>query len=302
VSAPAVDPNEWLSAYARIQKAADTEVLTALRQASTDINRMLRALEAQRGIGAAVRHEQLQTVKRALLREQALIFRRLGSVIAARRIEAAEKAIILNGHIDAVLFAAAGRSGVATALTRSLVAGLESTIEVVTARMTQSRFPLSQRVYRSELWLRGQLEHKINSALARGLGPHEFAKEARDWISPNTPGGVRYASLRLARTEINNAFHAVAVNNSAEKPWVSGVKWNLSRSHPKADLCDAIAGDDGNGMGEGVFPPKDVPRKPHPQCFCFVTPVVIDEDEFIDQLVAGTYDGYLNVKTGSRSR
>lgn len=49
-----------------------------------------------------------------------------------------------------------------------------------------------------------------------------------------------------------------------------GCTVNLSRSHPKKDICDKLAGD---------YPVDFVFDGWHPQCFCFVTPILMDEDE-----------------------
>lgn len=290
------EPQAWISAYARVQKIADREVLSVLQLAHRDVIRMTRALAEQNGIGAAVRRDQLLVIQRNLLREQAVIFRRLGDIVAARRLDAAARAVQLGSAIDSALLDAAGRTGQASALRTMSLRGLEETINTALVRMAQSAIPLAERIYRTEVWMNGRLDRMINSALSRGLSAREFGKEAMDWFSPNTPGGIRYASMRLARSEINNAFHAVSINQAAEKPWIDKMKWHLSSSHPKADVCDQYA--HGGTKGGGVYPPKDVPRKPHPHCFCYVTPVSPSEDEFLDGLVSGKYDRYLNDKLG----
>lgn len=285
------NPRDWLKAYTSVQKSADSEILQVIRDATRDLSATLSVLltkeaEQQATVSDLVRIQQLQTIRRALLTAQAGIFERLLNIVRARRIRAAVSAIKLGGIIDEIAFAAAGRAADARALTAGLTAGLERTLDVVIARLTHSRLTLSERVYRAKVWADGVLDRKINSALARGLSAREFAAEARDWISPNTPGGVRYAALRLARTEINNAFHAVSVSNAVDKPWVNSMDWNLSRSHPEPDICNEIA-------DESPYKPEDVPRKPHPHCFCYVTPTVIPEDDFLDRLAAGQYDDYL---------
>lgn len=293
-------PQEWISAYARVQQVTDRDVIRMLQKSLRDVNRTLKEMAAAeaRGIGLRVREEQLLSVRRQLLREQASIFRRLGDIVRARRLEAAARAIELGSAVDSAILERAGVTGQARALKTAALQGTERTLEISLARMTQSQFPLAERIYRTEVWMNGRLDNMVNSALSRGLSAREFAAEARDWFSPNTPGGVRYASMRLARSEINNAFHAVSVNHSAEKPWINEMKWHLSRSHPKPDECDKYA--QGGPHGGGVYPVKDVPRKPHPQCFCYVTPETPDEDEFLDALVGGKYDSYLKSVNVSR--
>lgn len=289
------EPIDWLRGYARVQQLADREILRSIARAHWDIGRMLREYEGKASLTMTdlVRIEQLKTIQRNMLREQAKIWAKLGDVIRARRLEAVAQAIQLGSAIDTTLLGAVGREEDARALKRSLVAGAEQTMNTALTRMVVA-VPLSQRIYTNRVWMDGRIQRLINSAILRGLSAREFAKEARNWFNPDTPGGVRYAALRLARTEINNAFHATSILQAQEKPWIASMKWHLSRSHPKADTCDLYA--KGGKEGDGVYAKNDVPRKPHPQCLCFVTPTPVDEDKFLDNLVAGRYDDYLNSK------
>lgn len=297
---PKPEPQDWSAAYAKVQRLADRDLLAVLRRAIRDVDQMLRGIDPSLGrVGDLVRIQQLQTVKRNLLNEQGKIFNRMGDIIAERRIQAALAATNLGSAIDDAVFRTFGQGAVSQQLRNSLVSGLNQTVDVAIARMTVSAIPLAQKIYNSNVWANGVLQKQINSALLRGLSAQEFAKEARGWFRPDTPGGVRYAAMRLARTEINNAFFATSVMQAQEKPWIHNMKWHLSRSHPKPDTCDQLAR--GGKDGDGVYPKMEVPRKPHPQCFCFVTPVSPDEDEFLDNLVAGKYDKYLRDKmSGAR--
>lgn len=289
------DPASWLRAYAKVQQTTDAQILAVLRKATTDITRMIREISRRPGVGALVRVAQLTHIKRELLAEQVRIYTRLGDIISRTQVEAALAAIRLGNTLDEVLLRGAGAPEIAKALLSAETFGLRQTVDLAVVRMTQSRFPLAQRIYNSRVAANGRLDRMISSAILRGLSPREFAREARDWFSPDTPGGLRYASMRLARTELNNAFHAAAVN-SADKPWITGMRWYLSRSHPKADDCDALATEDSFRLGAGVFPVRDVPRKPHPQCFCYVVPEDIGEEAFLDNLIGGKYDSFLKEK------
>lgn len=290
------DPREWLGATIRTTQALDREVLAILRAARIDTNRMLREVEARSGIGAAVRREQLLIVRQNLLRQQAEIWRRLGKVIEARRLEAAANVIKLGGKIDAVLLGTVGGLEGGADIARSLMEAEMDTAKRSMDRLIarangSSNVPLSERVYQSEVSIGSVLDRRISSALVRGLSAREFSQEVSDFINPNTPGGLRYASMRLARTEINNSAHAVAINAAQDKPWVLGMKWRISSSHPKPDICDQLA--KGGTKGDGVYPKTEVPKKPHPHCFCWVTPETPSDEDFLDNLVAGQYDGFL---------
>jgi hypothetical protein len=290
------NPQEWLSAWAKLQKLADRDVQRILEESriaiQADISRLL-SLGTKAGVGSTVRLYQFQQIRLSMLREEARVFRRLKDVTKARMLEAAAASVELSQQSVEDLFLRAGRPDLAAQLGQALNVGLEGTLEVALTRMEQSRIPLAQRIYNTQAWMDGRVERGINSALTRGLSAREFAKEALDWFSPTTPGGARYAAMRLARTEINNAFHAMAVN-AADAPWTKGMKWHLSQSHPKPDICDEYARNDPDNLGEGVYKVRNVPKKPHPHCFCFVTPVVEEEDAFLDNLVAGRYDSHID--------
>jgi len=55
---------------------------------------------------------------------------------------------------------------------------------------------------------------------------------------------------------------------------IVGYQWRLSRSHPRADICDVYASVD-YGLGRGVHPKGKLPRLPaHPHCMCYLVPIV----------------------------
>lgn len=299
----APQPEDWLKEYAKVQKVADREILRLLTLGLRDLNRDLAAIEQSSkrlGVGEQVRREQLQLIKRALLKRQAEVLRGTGEVTEARRSEAAARAVKLSGSIDALLFGAAGAKDIASELTRSLTEGMSRTLDTVIARVTKSAIPLSQKVYRTEVWMEGRIQNLVNSALLRGLSARDFAREARAWINPNVKGGVRYAAMRLARTEINNAYHAATVVSNSEKPWVTSMRWRLSGSHPKRpgppEVCERYANNDHDGLGAGVFAKGNVPPKPHPQCLCTVLPEVNSSDDFENAFLGGEYDQFLSAK------
>lgn len=295
MATPIPDPQQWLQATLRTMQQADQEVIAILKQAQLDVNRMLRTVTARGGVGAAVRAEQLRLIKSNLQIQQADVWRRLGDLVRARRLDAAARSIQLSGIIDAVLLRALGKEGrdIAKAIADSELDLARGAMDRMIARVQGTSYvPLSQRVYQSEVRLGGKLDRMVNSALSRGLSAREFAGEVRQFINPFTPGGLRYAAMRLARTEINNAAHATAVVNSQDKPWLTAMQWKLSGSHPRPDKCDQLAR--GGPKGDGHYPKGSVPGKPHPQCFCFVIPVLEDGDVFLDKLVGGEYDGYLD--------
>lgn len=161
--------------------------------------------------------------------------------------------------------------------------------------MGSSYVPLAKSVYKTSQWTSGVVDRYVDSALARGLNAREFAKGVRDMIRPDVRGGVSYAAMRLGRTEINNAFHAVNAQKAAETPWVQGVRWVRSGRHTSPDDCDVYADEALNKpLPPGVWPKDQIPMKPHPNCLCTTVNELPSVDEFQKQLLNGEYDDYLD--------
>lgn len=285
---------QWRIQQLATTQAAERDVLRVLEQARRDIRLQLRGLDKDT-ISHRLRVQQIRHIQAIIAREQARIWRDLGQIIRARRLEAAARVITLGAEFDTFLFRQIGGLHASKSDIARLIATEERTVASSMDRMMarvlgQSYHPLSDKVYTSRAWIDGVLDRKVSSALARGLSAREFAAELSGYIDPLTPGGIRFASMRLARSEINNAAHAVAINNSQGKPWISGMQWSLSASHPKPDECDDLA--DGGVGGNGVYDVDKVPAKPHPQCFCIVTPVSVSDSQFLTNLLGGYYDDY----------
>lgn len=164
--------------------------------------------------------------------------------------------------------------------------------EDIISRRTNG-FTLSERIYANGRQGVLQAGRMVDRGLALGQSADEIAAHVAHLYRPDVPGGQSYAARRLARTEINNAHHETTIRLAEEQPWVNGLKWNLSSSHPRPDPCDRLASFVGTAMGEGAYYKTFVPRKPHPQCLCYLTVIQQEEDDFLDALVSGAYDQYM---------
>lgn len=96
--------------------------------------------------------------------------------------------------------------------------------------------------------------------------------------------GVAYNALRLARTEIQAVHHMASDMISQRSPWVEKEQVVLSPAHPKPDICDdVIAAGEG---GRGIYTKGTIQLPLHPHCLCYKVQVLMDPDEFADQLGA----------------
>lgn len=89
--------------------------------------------------------------------------------------------------------------------------------------------------------------------------------------------GIAYNALRLARTELQYANHAVTTEIAKHSPWVTGRWVRLSPAHPKIDVCD--------GLASGGPYPKDSNLLPaHVQCMCYWEEQVMSAGVFKSQV------------------
>jgi hypothetical protein len=164
-------------------------------------------------------------------------------------------------------------------------------VDDIISRRTNG-YTLAERIYANGKVSTKQVGRIVERGLARQVSAKQLAGQVKGFYRPDVPGGASYAAMRLARTEINNAHHTTTIRLTKDKPWVTGYKWNLSRSHPKPDPCDALAGHN-EGLGPGVFSKGNAPDRPHPQCLCYLTHLYLDDEEIVNNIANGDYDSYL---------
>lgn len=93
----------------------------------------------------------------------------------------------------------------------------------------------------------------------------------------NRSRGIAYNALRLARTELQFANHAVSAEIATHAPWVTGQYVRLSPAHPKSDICDQWA-------AGGPYPKGDSILPLHSQCMCYREDAVMDKSQFTQQV------------------
>lgn len=275
--------------YLGVQAEVDGRVRRALEDAAIDAERELLRIAGVEGVGAAIRRSQLVATRRSLGRILNELFQIVRYAIESGQKDAVDVAIDATLHDERrfleVLFPNAKDR---QSYERSLKQTAERNIQNMLVRVTGNPRSLSRRVYHSKQLSNGALNRIINSSIARGDSVSQLAREVKDSIRPDTPGGVGYRAKTLARTEVNNAYHAQSTIQNQDRPWVQSVAWHLSKSHPSSpgDLCETYA-------HRQDFPKDQVPPKPHPNCFCYTTPTLVDFATFRTSLLAGAYNGWL---------
>lgn len=151
-------------------------------------------------------------------------------------------------------------------------------------------YRLSDRGWNTAQEARAAIDALLDHEIGRGTAAVDIAKKLDAYLWPEaaaqrtrTPYGEdgSYWARRLARTEITAAAGRSLVNAAMGNPFVSGIKWNLSLSHPEMDICDEHAS--GGEAGDGVYGKTGLPAYPaHPNCICFLTQEVTATPEQIN--------------------
>jgi hypothetical protein len=136
-------------------------------------------------------------------------------------------------------------------------------------------------VWQTAVNARARIDALLDYHISRGTAAVDIAEELERFLQPGWDGrrtplpyGLEgsYAARRLARTEVTAAAGRAVVNASQANPFVGGVRWRLSGSHGRRDICDDNAS--GGPAGDGVYPPEAVPDYPaHPHDLCSLVPV-----------------------------
>jgi hypothetical protein len=272
--------------YLQGEKAALNKIIDDLKDAAAEAQRRINFLETKHGIGSKVDRAQMQLIKRELHAVQQQLWRAVGKTVRGGGSKVAQAAATGLAQLEQVLFRSIG-SDVPEALLAAQEAYAEATVDTYLAR-GQNGIGLSQRVYKTQQLSKGLVDRAINREILLGRSWQELAKAVRPMIDPAVKGGVSYAAKRLARTELNNAFHRTQLNLDEANPWVTGTQWHLSRSHPRPDICDQYANGHSEGKPRGVYETRDCPAKAHPQCLCYTTSETVSEDDFIESLARTT--------------
>lgn len=165
---------------------------------------------------------------------------------------------------------------------------------------SESGLNLSDRIWQPVKQLRSEMELAMTVAIGDGDSASQISRYVRQYLNnPDKlfrrirdekgnlklskaakayhPGQGVYRSsaknaMRIARTETNIAYRRADNTRWQQMDFVIGQEIHLSRNHPVTDICDTLA---------GRYPKNFVFDGWHPQCFCYVVPVLLSEKEMM---------------------
>lgn len=112
-------------------------------------------------------------------------------------------------------------------------------------------------------------------------GKVRFVEEPLEKVGMGIYRSARKNALRVARTEINSAYHKARNERWQNEPFVIGQYIHVSPQHNIDDICNDL---------EGRYPKDYVWISWHPQCICTSDPITIqgeEKKEFYKRLMAG---------------
>lgn len=175
----------------------------------------------------------------------------------------------------------------------------EGVIRQLIARPMSDDKIFSQRLWNLHEFGKNEISRTLSIGVLQGKSAKEISKDLEAYLKIKAEGRaamhgpawktgwqrgkVVYQTMRLARTEINNAFTETQIQAAMVTPWVKGMKWNLSASHKVFDICDLYASQDLFGLGKGCYPAENVPIR-HPNCLCYLTDVLEEIGKVVGML------------------
>lgn len=173
---------------------------------------------------------------------------------------------------------------------------------------------LSQKVWKYTGDLKTEMELALSLSLGQGDSASKVSREVRKYLQEPErlfrrikvgvdtngkpiyklskaakayhPGRGVYRSsyknaMRLTRTETNMAYKTAEQDRWQRLDFVVGYEIKTSNNHPEQDICDEL---------KGKYPKDFVFKGWHPQCRCYVVPILAKENEFVEmqkQILAG---------------
>lgn len=141
----------------------------------------------------------------------------------------------------------------------------------------------SQNVWSANWEVQRTMRNMVNQSVLIGESSQKLARKLMKYTTKQglqtRPGVYKSAyknAWRMARTEINRAFHEGQIRYSQEKDHIiDGHIWRLGGGGPWNCVCPDLAG--------RFFPTDNTPAKPHPNCMCYLEFHIIGDDKPEDQ-------------------
>lgn len=138
-------------------------------------------------------------------------------------------------------------------------------------------YTLSDRIWQTGVETRRKIDLLMAEGIRNGDSAVRIAGRLEAFLNPSRrnvrtqkPYGRdgSFDAMRLARSEITLAHSRASKIAATTNPFVEGMNFVLSPSHPRVDICDPLAAGSPYPVEEVPVPVLDT----HPHCLCTLTP------------------------------
>lgn len=174
-----------------------------------------------------------------------------------------------------------------TAFNNMVINTSRKTVEsLIQGKYYKDGLTLNQRIWNINKSNRNDINRLIEKNVLQGANSRKLAKEIERYVNPlvrtdaktivsGMSTKVSYQAQRLARTSITHSFIETSIHNAINNPLNIGLKWNLSPSHERDDICDEYA--------DRIFKPEEYPLE-HPNGHCYPTEENLPINEAIERV------------------
>lgn len=163
--------------------------------------------------------------------------------------------------------------------------------KLVTGNLYEGGWSLSKAIWGDSEKTMSEAYKVVAGGLAKQQSVYEIAKDLEQFISPSAkkkwnltdkdgrriyPKAVDYSAQRLARTLTQHAYQQSFQETTKDNPFITKYRWNANGSR----ACKICKERDGK-----IFDKDKLPLD-HPNGMCTMEPVVMDEEEMLDELAA----------------
>lgn len=238
--------------------------------------------------------EEITTMFTGIDKEIERLTRRIDAVTKKTTDKAVKDGLLAARRESAVLDGSLSFGGKVTVAPGSFAKMWRSAVNNLLTN--QPGFNASDRIWDINKIALEDLKKYIAKGLVEGKFPGQIANDIRgflilpdvdmrtkywkNFMIENPPGTGNYRSAaknmeRLLRTENGRAYRMGTEEYAKSKSWALGVKWHRTPGYIECLECEEYATYD-QGLGEGVYPPGEIPVS-HPSCQCYLTTVPIED-------------------------
>ena len=168
---------------------------------------------------------------------------------------------------------------------------MDTVDKLVTGKLYRGGWNLSKAIWGDSEKTMSEAYKIVAGGLAKQQSVYEIAKDLEQFISPSAkkkwnlkdadgrmiyPKSVDYSAQRLARTLTQHAYQHSFRETTRDNPFITKYRW-VSNGSRACKICKER---------DGKIYDKDKLPMDHPNGMCTMVPVVMDEDEMLDELAA----------------